>query len=107
MPKFTREKMLELWRLQEERHAGERIREAVAKSGAPLPEKLAQAVIQLNDKYTRAILREHKGFALAERRNRTGRAWLIAFKCLQDRWAPSTASKTAAPRKSGCFDPAR
>lgn len=65
----------ELWNehsmRQQEREAQERerIRQAVATSDVPLAPELVRAVIYLPDEHARAILREHPGFALAERRS--------------------------------------
>jgi|GEM_PF-3532430 len=46
----------------------ERLRGAVASTEPPLPADLVTAVIHLYDGDTRAIMRAHKGYALAERR---------------------------------------
>lgn len=84
--KFTREEMEVLWREQEKREAEcrERIRQAVASSEAPLPPALAEAVINLNDAHTRAILRDHPGSPLAERRNSYLTSLQVMQQCLQD-----------------------
>ena len=86
MPTLTQEELNELWRRQEEQEARHResLQQAVASSGVPLPPDLAQAVIRLNDKYTRAILRSHRGFTLAERRDSYLKSLAIMEQCLQD-----------------------
>ncbi|NUQ36033.1 MAG: hypothetical protein HUU29_13960 [Planctomycetaceae bacterium] len=60
------------------------IRQAVATSDVPLPAELAEAVVQLNDKYTREIMRSHPGFALAERRDSYRTSLAIMEQCLED-----------------------
>lgn len=108
LQKFTREQIDEIWRQQEKREAErrERIRQAVAESEAPLSNELARAVIQLNDQYTRAILRDHKGFALAERRNSYRTSLSILEQCLQDLLVAIDCFETAAlSEESGYFDP--
>lgn len=78
--------MYALWRAQEEREADrrERIRAAVAASTVPLPPELVAAVINLNDTHTRAILRDHPGYTLAERRNSYLTSLQVMEQCLQD-----------------------
>lgn len=86
MPKLTMEELDRLLALQEQREADkrERIRQAVASSEAPLPPDLVEAVIHLNDAHTRAIMRDHKGFQLAERRNSYLTSLAILESSLQD-----------------------
>ena len=96
--KFTREEMEVLWREQEKREADrrERIRQAVASSAVPLPPELAAAVICLNDAHTRAILRDHPGYALAERRNSYLTSLQVMEQCLQDLLAVICVFENAA-----------
>ncbi|MDQ2080019.1 hypothetical protein RA307_07495 [Xanthobacteraceae bacterium Astr-EGSB] len=98
MPQLTRELLNELWARQEEREAArrEQIRQAVAASAVPLPPELAQAVINLNDKYTRAILRDHPGYALAERRDSYLTSLAIMEQCLEDLLAAICVFENAA-----------
>ena len=60
-----------VWQRREQRKAERRehLRQAVAISDVPLPPELAEAVINLNDKCARIVLRHHPGFPLAERRD--------------------------------------
>lgn len=108
LPKFTREQIDEIWKRQEEREAErrERIRQAIVESEVPLPEKLAEALIHLNDKHTRSILRGHKGYPLAERRNSYFTSLSIMEQCLQDLLAAIDCFESAAlSNESGYFDP--
>ncbi|WP_445219862.1 hypothetical protein ACKWRH_06890 [Bradyrhizobium sp. Pa8] len=108
MQKFALEQIDEIWRRQQQREAErrERIRVAVAESAAPLPEELAEVVIRLNDTHTRAILREHKGFALAERRDSYRTSLSILEQCIQDLLVAIDCFETAAlSDDSGYFSP--
>jgi hypothetical protein len=86
MLKFTREEIDEIWRQQQIREAQERelIRQKVAVTEPPLPDDLLQKILFLNDSETRAILRDHKGFALAERRTSYLTSLAILEQSLQD-----------------------
>jgi hypothetical protein len=68
--KLTHEEWNNLWSQQQLREAEhhERLRAAVASTEPPLPADLVTAVIHLFDGDTRAIMRGHKGYVLAERR---------------------------------------
>jgi hypothetical protein len=108
LSKYTREQIDEIWKRQEERETQrrERIRQAVAESAVPLPEKLADAVIHLNNQHARAILRGHKGYQLAERRNSYLTSLAIMEQCLQDLLvAIDCFEKAALSSESGYFKP--
>jgi hypothetical protein len=95
---FTHAELFELLKIQEDREAErrERLRQAVAESEPPLSGELAQAVIALNDKHTRAILRDHKGFKLAQRRDSYLTSLAIAEQGLQDLLAAICSFEAAA-----------
>ncbi len=108
MQKFTLGQIDEIWRQQQQREAErrERIRVAMAESEAPLREELAEVVIRLNDTHARAILREHKGFALAERRDSYRTSLSILGQCIQDLLVAIDCFETAAlSDDSGYFSP--
>jgi len=98
MPQLTEELWNKLWNAQNEREAARReeLRQAVARSTPPLTADLVQALIHLNDRYTREIMREHKGFTLAERRTSYLTSLAIMEQCLQDLLAEICAFEAAA-----------
>jgi hypothetical protein len=98
VPKLTLQEFNALWRQQEEVESQrrERLRQAVAASSVPLPPELAHAVINLNDKYTRAILRGHAGFTLAERRDSYLTSLAVMEQCLDDLLAAICVFENAA-----------
>lgn len=107
MPQLTEELWNKLWTAQNEREAARReeLRQAVAKSTPPLTADLVQALIHLNDQYTREIMREHKGFTLAERRTSYLTSLAIMEQCLQDLLAAICAFEAdALAEDSTLFD---
>jgi hypothetical protein len=98
VPKLLPEEFNALWRRQKEVESQrrERIRQAVAASSVPLPPEVAHAVINLNDKYTRAIMRGHAGFKLAERRDSYLTSLAIMEQCLEDLLAEICVFENAA-----------
>ncbi|MDX8495317.1 hypothetical protein RFN29_27540 [Mesorhizobium sp. VK22B] len=108
VPKLTREQVARLWKRQEERQAQEResLRQAVASSQVPLPEELAQAVIEQNSRHTRTIMRGHSGYALAERRDSFLTSLAIMEQCLQDLLVAINVFENAAlSKESNYFAP--
>lgn len=100
--------MLALLRQQEEREAQQRelIRQAVASSKVPLPDDLAQAVVELNNRHVRAILRDHAGYPLAERRDSYLTSLAIMEQCLQDLLvAICVFERSALSKESNYFAP--
>jgi hypothetical protein len=108
VPKFTREEIDEIWRQQQQREAlsRERVRQAVASSEIPLPAELAQTVINLNNQHTRAILRGHPGYPLAERRDSYLTSLAIMEESLQDLLVAIDCFESAAlSKESNYFAP--
>lgn len=107
-PPITKERWIELWKRQEERKAQEResIRQAVATSDVPLSSELVQDLIHLSDEHSRAILREHPGFTLAERRSSYLTSLSILELSLEDLVnAIASFEQEAMAESSTLFDP--
>ena len=92
------ERLKELCRLQKQREETrlEAIRQAVTNSEAPLSPDISAVLIRLNDKCFRDILRSHRGFALAERRDSYETSLAIMEQCLQDLLTVICAFENAA-----------
>lgn len=83
---MTREAMLALWDLQQQREAEARaqLRQTIAVSDVPLPEELANAVISCFITEMHDIMRSHPGHALAERRDSYRTSLTIMEQCFDD-----------------------
>lgn len=70
-PRLTRAEIDEMWRRQEARKAEwrEELRRRVSESAAPLPPDLRQELVLLFNSDMRDILRSHKGYPLAGKRD--------------------------------------
>lgn len=98
VPQLTEELWNQLWKAQNEREGArrEKLRQAVAEATPPLVPELVEALLTLNDRYTREIMRSHAGFALAERRNSYQTSLAIMEQCLQDLLVAICAFENAA-----------
>jgi hypothetical protein len=97
----------ELLRRQNEREAAEQeeIRKAVADSDVPIPDELLQRVLPIFDTEAREILRGHKGYSLAERRDSYLASHAILERSLDDLIAAINAfSDAALEEKSTIFN---
>ncbi|MBZ9993144.1 hypothetical protein [Mesorhizobium sp. BH1-1-4] len=102
---LSREQVFALLQKQEEREAQhrERIRQAVAASDVPLPEELAQALIEMNSRHMSVILRDHAGYPLAERRNSYLVSLAIMEQSLQDLLVAIDVFENAALSKESSY----